>query len=297
MKSPAALAFLTLLCAAALSRGQESAASKPASRPVPVTPAEKVAAIEAEYEDAMKAFDKLYEQAKTPEERQALFTDKYPKASNWFPRLLEIAKANPKDAAAFKALKWIVTQDSDADAGSESLAILGRDYVSDPGLAEVADELAYSNRSAAEKFLRVAMQQSPHEEVKGRAAYNLAQVLKRFADVARRLADSSDEEEQKRVAEFCGEAMCSYLRSLDGAKALREAEDLLVMVGEKYGSVAARGGKRKLAELVEGDLFEMRKLAIGMVAPEIEGEDVFAKPIKLSDFRGKVVVLDFWGHW
>src|SRR5262245_16496222 len=149
--------------------GAESRESRPASRPVPVTPAEKVAAIEAEYEDAMKAFDELYKQAKTPEERQALYSDKYPKVSTWFPRLLEIAKANPKDAAAFKALNWIVVQDSDADAASESLSILGRDFVEDVRLADVADELSYSNRTHAEKFLRLAIEKSPHEQVKARA--------------------------------------------------------------------------------------------------------------------------------
>ena len=36
---------------------------------------------------------------------------------------------------------------------------------------------------------------------------------------------------------------------------------------------------------------------IGKPAPEIEGEDIDGKPMKLSDFRGKVVLLDFWGHW
>lgn len=32
-------------------------------------------------------------------------------------------------------------------------------------------------------------------------------------------------------------------------------------------------------------------------APEISGEDVDGKEFKLSDYRGKVVVLDFWGFW
>ncbi len=36
---------------------------------------------------------------------------------------------------------------------------------------------------------------------------------------------------------------------------------------------------------------------MGKVAPEIEGEDLDGKPFKLSDYRGKVVVLDFWGNW
>ncbi len=38
-------------------------------------------------------------------------------------------------------------------------------------------------------------------------------------------------------------------------------------------------------------------LAIGKVAPDIVGEDTDGKAFKLSDYRGKVVVLDFWGHW
>jgi hypothetical protein len=36
---------------------------------------------------------------------------------------------------------------------------------------------------------------------------------------------------------------------------------------------------------------------VGDVAPEIDGEDVDGNRLKLSDFRGKVVVVDFWGHW
>lgn len=38
-------------------------------------------------------------------------------------------------------------------------------------------------------------------------------------------------------------------------------------------------------------------LNVGDLAPEIDGDDVNGKRLKLSDFRGKVVVLDFWGHW
>jgi hypothetical protein len=36
---------------------------------------------------------------------------------------------------------------------------------------------------------------------------------------------------------------------------------------------------------------------LGKLAPEIIGEDIDGKPIKLSDYRGKVVMLDFWGNW
>jgi hypothetical protein len=36
---------------------------------------------------------------------------------------------------------------------------------------------------------------------------------------------------------------------------------------------------------------------VGNLAPEIEGIDLFGKKFKLSEYRGKVVVLDFWGNW
>ena len=37
--------------------------------------------------------------------------------------------------------------------------------------------------------------------------------------------------------------------------------------------------------------------AFGRAAPEIEGQDLDGVRFKLSDYRGKVVVLDFWGNW
>ena len=38
-------------------------------------------------------------------------------------------------------------------------------------------------------------------------------------------------------------------------------------------------------------------LDVGMRPPEIEGLDTNGRPMRLRDYRGAVVVLDFWGHW
>ena len=50
-------------------------------------------------------------------------------------------------------------------------------------------------------------------------------------------------------------------------------------------------------ERAKAVLFELDALAIGKPVPDIVGEDLDGKPMKLSDYRGKVVLLDFWGHW
>ncbi|HYV35975.1 MAG TPA: redoxin domain-containing protein [Gemmataceae bacterium] len=36
---------------------------------------------------------------------------------------------------------------------------------------------------------------------------------------------------------------------------------------------------------------------VDKLVPDIEGEDTDGKAFKLSDYRGKVVLLDFWGNW
>jgi hypothetical protein len=38
-------------------------------------------------------------------------------------------------------------------------------------------------------------------------------------------------------------------------------------------------------------------LSPGLPAQEIASADVDGAPFKLSDYRGKVVMLDFWGNW
>lgn len=70
----------------------------------------------------------------------------------------------------------------------------------------------------------------------------------------------------------------------------KQAEKHFNDVIEKYGT-------KEQKKSAKGELFEMHNLAIGKVAPEIKGEDVDGKKFKLSDYRGKVVVLDFWGDW
>jgi len=38
-------------------------------------------------------------------------------------------------------------------------------------------------------------------------------------------------------------------------------------------------------------------VAVGQAAPDLEGQDLDGAPLKLSDYRGKVVVVVFSGHW
>jgi acetyl esterase/lipase len=47
----------------------------------------------------------------------------------------------------------------------------------------------------------------------------------------------------------------------------------------------------------QAQLKELRFRAAGKPAPEIDGLDLAGRPIKLSEYRGRVVLLNFWGTW
>ena len=44
-------------------------------------------------------------------------------------------------------------------------------------------------------------------------------------------------------------------------------------------------------------MYKVSHLVVGCEAPEIEGVDHEGKKIRLSEYRGKVVLLPFWGMW
>lgn len=43
--------------------------------------------------------------------------------------------------------------------------------------------------------------------------------------------------------------------------------------------------------------FRYDRLAIGNIAPDVVAFDVEGREFKLSDYRGKITVIDFWGFW
>jgi peroxiredoxin len=75
-------------------------------------------------------------------------------------------------------------------------------------------------------------------------------------------------------------------------QATAQAERQFERVITEFGQLKEKG--YTLEELAKPELSELRRLTIGKPAPEIEGEDLDGQPMKLSDYRGKVVVLTFW---
>ncbi len=250
-----------------------------------------VDALFAEYDAASAAFYEKYGAAKTEEER-AEVAKTYPDASKWFPQLLAIGEEHTGTNGAVRALIWIVEHSQ----GTEEPSVLAReylmnDYLLHPNIGPLCDVLSSRLDAASEEALRRILAENPERGPQGRAAYALAKLLMQKADLARRSGDQKGGDERK----GSGKANDARTATLDPAKLEQEAESLYEKVVEEYADVA--GSRGKLGALASAELFERRNLLIGKTAPDIAGEDTDGTPFKLSDYKGKVVMLDFWGNW
>lgn len=398
------------------------------AEPLP-TPSDQLKTLMQQYNDARRTYSNAVRQAKTDEQRQAA-RSLVRRPDEFAPRFLALAEANADDPAALDALVWIAQNASGGPSAEKAVGILMDRYVTSDRLATVCQRMANSRSPIAEKLLRAVLEKSPHRDVKQKACFSLAQLLKNQLSLQQSLQSASDEmasrlselygaDEVQRlqklepdklttemealymrgVEEFgdidsllrvvqsgqpgpstdraveilidehleskqLGVALpglarsnspaveellratfqrsadtqlkgqaCLYLAQLvkrqsqmvdrlknadegmlkqyrgylgaatvdrlgdaDVQQLLDEAETMFERVVEEYAELPGSRGKT-LGEMAEPELFEIRFLSVGKEAPDIEAEDLDGEVFRLSDYRGKVVMLDFWGHW
>ena len=218
-----------------------------------------------EYMEAVSEFRVLYRSAKTDEERRALVEASAPQPGPYADRALALARKHPGTDGAWQALSWIVGRAAGTPAATEAYGVLTTDYIEDERLGDICLRASRMPSSEAlQGSLKRALAKSPHHDVRGKAAFSIAMLYKKQVE--------------------------------DGDGKLEEFKRLMKVVVDEYGDVPyySRGA---LKDKAGGELFELERLQIGMIAPDIEGEDLDGVAFKLSDYRGKVVVLDFWGNW
>jgi hypothetical protein len=280
-------AFACAVAAADVARGQEPSA----------TPAQQFDALMAEY-DAAPSHGVL-----TDAERTQFIGRGYRQHFEVALRLVELAERHPKDPIAIRALiqaawqvngtPWPVELVGEDLASPRALAILQRDHVGSAELGPLCRRISYGWRSEYEPFLRALLAQSPHPEVQGVACLALAHFLNQRLQRLE-LLDLQAESRAEFAALFGAEYLDKLLR-LDRAEATREVEALLERATKEFGAVKLPEGGT-VGERAAGELFEVRHLCVGATAPEIEGDDQNGVRFKLGDYRGKVVLLDFWSR-
>ncbi len=142
------------------------------------------------------------------------------------------------------------------------------DYARQPWLHRAFQGLYGEDHESVRALYRGAIRQNPNPRVQGSACYFLAVNLLR--------KPKFDEAEVVAALKRCA----------------GEFKEVKLEV-----EVDGRNIEYAIGEPAAKMLFAIEHLSVGKKAPEITGTDADGKTLKLSDFRGKVVVLDFFADW
>jgi hypothetical protein len=247
-----------------------------------------------EHADADKAW--LAEYREADEGDRAALRQKRPWPAKWFEKVLQAIEKDPASDAALEGASWILTQRAATGLKLDPvIRVLHEHHLAAADLHGVIRSLSRVPTKASMDLLNSLEAESPHDDIRAVACFFRAIATKRLAAMVRR--GKSDPEVMASYLRPYGRENVDWLESQDPAKLEAEAEALYTKVQETPAYAKVPYGRSTLKEAAKGDLYELRHLSIGKVAPEIEGEDLDGISFKLSDYRGKVVVLDFWGDW
>jgi thiol-disulfide isomerase/thioredoxin len=219
-----------------------------------------------------EAFQTKYEKAKTAGERERLMTSFRSETATIvgpaIRKALQLVGPHAAEGKAIEPLIWIASQDS-ADESPTAASLLIEHHLTN----EKTIELAFGNRRSREKWVERMLR---------------AQVADR---------DLPEDERPRQMLALAQTLVAIAERKQGDVKLLEnEAIQLFTDLGQKYSDEEYRGGVT-YQDLSTSSLFEIMNLGIGKMVPEIEGEDLDGVAFKLSDYRGKVIMISFWASW
>ena len=257
-------ALATLLPAQEKGAGKKEAEIQEAN-PTATKAAADFAQLDAEYKRAHEAWRGPWVTARqAKDEAKVAELEKQKPAPKFIARFREGARKYAGTDGAVPYLNWILSEGRYGVGNAKAaLATLLKDHVKSPKLDRVPLTILVMviresyDMEKALGQLALLLEQSPSELIKMRAHFYRGEILRRKGSTA----------EDKRSAKL------------------------------EYLAAIKLGGDERLVQSAKGAIHELGTLQAGMVAPDIEGEDLDGVAFKLSDYRGKVILLDFWGHW
>lgn len=239
------------------------------------------------------AYVQALRQARTAEEREEAVARR-PGPVPGAAELVGWAERNPREPGARDLLATVARHGRFTADAQRAAALLARDHLDLGGTAfeETALQVLVWPMPVAEAWLRDYLDGSPDRAVRARACLELALYKKWLVE---RAAQEMDAGWISQLEENFGTGSTDYLRELDRDRLADEAIALLERLVGEFGDVEWSGGR--LADAARPHLLELTKLAVGKQAPEIAADDLDGERFRLTESRGKVVVLTFWATW
>jgi thiol-disulfide isomerase/thioredoxin len=274
---------------------RDDAAEPPSARSVE----ERFKALRDEHDAGWNAALQAIDRAGTDEERRRLDAALSASEAAYARRFLALAREEPNGPAAADALFAAIRFGGHGPEAREAVDRLRHDFAADPKMCGLVQQVALMPCPDIEDLLREVLSKNPDRTARGLACQGLANLLDRYARLPRLRAQGA--ETARTLEQTYGVEDLDQMARRDAATLLREAEDLHERVLAEFADVRLfpedPGDKRTIGRASESWLASHREMTVGRPSPPIEGKDVDGKPLKLSDYRGKVVLVVFWASW
>ena len=266
------------------------------------TPEEDLVTLLHEYDAGLERRRQTVRDAKPGDNRKTLVQPFSIELDRIKGRFLDVALRNPRTDVAEQALIWLANHVPTQPEGDKARQLLARDHARSDRLGMLFGHkytrfhLHYSK--SAEDLLRSALGRNPYREIRGLACYWLAVVVTDQAESIRGFQLDSPAEFAEKLPRLEGSREdIERLMKKEPKELEDEATRLYERVIAEFSDIENNDNRYnfapplRLGSAAIAPLDELCRHSVGKAAPEIVGVDLEGKPMRLSDFRGKVVVL------
>jgi thiol-disulfide isomerase/thioredoxin len=237
------------------------------------TPREEFAALRADLNKDLREWSSEYQKAEAAEKGK-LMPQRQEIVQKYGKRAFDLARKDYKSDVALDALSMAIQAGNSKVKKDAGEALVGNFADSDKMPAMIA-KLAQGENS--DTTLAALAEKSTKKEIKGPAMY--AALENEIEEV-----DSGEGRGKKTATDADFTAVKAKL-----AKVIANYGDV--------DYINVQGKPSKINKLGEKQVYFLDNLVVGKTLPDIDTELLDGKKVKISDYRGKVVVLDIWATW